>query len=95
METQAPTAAGRVHQHTVAAQRERACWLSLPNQRSCANPKRVTIHIDDYLLAQASKLAGPLHHSSVVKEGLRALIQGERERRFGSGCVSAVMIHAP
>ena len=35
---------------------------------------RTTINIDDALLAEAAKLAGPLDRSAVVHEGLKALI---------------------
>ena len=37
---------------------------------------RTTINIDDELLAKAAKLAGPLDRSAVVREGLKALING-------------------
>ena len=42
----------------------------------------MTIDIDDELLIKASKLAGPLDHSAVVNEGLKALIQRESARRL-------------
>lgn len=43
---------------------------------------RTTINLDDELLAQAIKLAGPLDRSAVIHEGLRALIQRESARRL-------------
>jgi Arc/MetJ family transcription regulator len=43
---------------------------------------RVTIHIDNKLLAKASKLAGPLGRSAIVNEGLKALIRRESARRL-------------
>lgn len=43
---------------------------------------RTTINIDDDLLAKASKLAGPLDRSAIVREGLKALIQRESARRL-------------
>jgi Arc/MetJ family transcription regulator len=43
---------------------------------------RTTINIDDALFAKAAKLVGPLDHSAVVHEGLRALIERESARRL-------------
>ena len=43
---------------------------------------RVTIDIDDELLMKASDLAGPLDHSAVVNEGLKALIRRESAKRL-------------
>lgn len=43
---------------------------------------RTTINLDDELLAQAIKLAGPLDRSAVIHEGLRALIQRESAKRL-------------
>ena len=43
---------------------------------------RTTINIDDDLLAQAVKLTGPLDRSTVVREGLKALIERESARRL-------------
>jgi Arc/MetJ family transcription regulator len=48
---------------------------------------RLTIDIDDELLIKASSLAGPLDHSALVNEGLKALIlreSGKRLARLGS-----------
>jgi Arc/MetJ family transcription regulator len=43
---------------------------------------RVTINIDDALLIKAATLVGPLDHSAVVNEGLKALIEREVARRL-------------
>ncbi len=43
---------------------------------------RMTIDIDNQLLIKASNLAGPLDHSEIVNEGLKALIQRESARRL-------------
>ena len=43
---------------------------------------RTTINIDDELLAKATRLAGPLDRSAVVREGLKALIERESARRL-------------
>jgi Arc/MetJ family transcription regulator len=43
---------------------------------------RVTIDIDDELLMKASTLAGPLDHSAIVNEGLKALIHRESSTRL-------------
>ena len=43
---------------------------------------RTTINIDDALMAKATKLAGPLDRSAVVREGLKALIERESARRL-------------
>ena len=43
---------------------------------------RTTINIDEELLAKAGKMAGPLDRSTLVHEGLRALIQRESARRL-------------
>jgi Arc/MetJ family transcription regulator len=42
----------------------------------------MTINIDDALLIKAANLIGPLDHSAVVNEGLKALIQREVARRL-------------
>jgi Arc/MetJ family transcription regulator len=41
---------------------------------------RVTIDIDDELLMKATKLAGPLDHSAIFNEGLKALVHRESGR---------------
>ena len=41
---------------------------------------RTTIFIDDDLLAKATRLAGPMDRSAVLREGLIALIQRESAR---------------
>ena len=41
---------------------------------------RTTINIDDDLLAKATKLAGPLDRSAMVREALKALIERESAR---------------
>ena len=43
---------------------------------------RTTINIDDDLLARAAKLTGALDRSSMVREGLKALIERESARRL-------------
>ena len=43
---------------------------------------RTTINIDDDLLAKATKLAGPLDRSAMVREALKALIERESARRL-------------
>lgn len=43
---------------------------------------RTTINIDDELLAKATRLLGPLDRSTVLHEGLRALIERESARRL-------------
>jgi Arc/MetJ family transcription regulator len=43
---------------------------------------RTTINIDDELLAKATKLAGALDRTTVVNEGLKALIERESARRL-------------
>jgi Arc/MetJ family transcription regulator len=43
---------------------------------------RVTIDIDDELLIKAANMVGPLDHSAVVKQGLKALIEREAARNL-------------
>lgn len=43
---------------------------------------RMTIDIDDELLTKASNLASELDHSTVVNEGLKALIDRDSTRRL-------------
>ena len=43
---------------------------------------RTTITIDEDLLAKATKLAGPMDRSAMVREGLKALIERESARRL-------------
>jgi Arc/MetJ family transcription regulator len=43
---------------------------------------RVTIDIDDDLLIKASSLVGPLDHSALINEGLKALNLWESGRRL-------------
>ena len=43
---------------------------------------RTTVNIDEELLAKASKLAGPLDRSALVREGLKALIERESAKRL-------------
>jgi len=43
---------------------------------------RTTINIDDELLAKAAKLAGPMDRTTMVREGLKALIERESARRL-------------
>ena len=41
---------------------------------------RITIVIDDDLLAKATRLTGPMDRSAMIREGLIALIQRESAR---------------
>lgn len=43
---------------------------------------RTTINIDDDLLAKATRLAGPMDRSAMVREGLKALIERESAKRL-------------
>jgi Arc/MetJ family transcription regulator len=43
---------------------------------------RTTVTLDDELLAKAVKLAGELDRSTVLREGLKALIRRESARRL-------------
>lgn len=43
---------------------------------------RTTITIDDELLARATRLTGPMDRTSMVSEGLKALIERESARRL-------------
>jgi hypothetical protein len=43
---------------------------------------RTTATIDDELLAKASKLAGPMDRTAILREGLRAFIERESARRL-------------
>lgn len=43
---------------------------------------RTTLTIDDDLLSRATKLAGPLDRSAVVREALKALIERESAKRL-------------
>jgi len=43
---------------------------------------RTTVNLDDGLLARAIKLTGPLDHSALLHEGLKALIERESARRL-------------
>ncbi len=43
---------------------------------------RTTVNIDESLLAKAIKLTGPLDHSALLHEGLKALIERESARRL-------------
>jgi Arc/MetJ family transcription regulator len=43
---------------------------------------RTTINIDDELLSRVAKLTGPLDRSTLVHEGLKALIERESARRL-------------
>ena len=47
-----------------------------------ASEVRTTINIDDDLLAKATKLAGPLDRTAMVREGLKAFIERESARRL-------------
>lgn len=43
---------------------------------------RTTVNLDEALLAQATKLAGPLDRSALLHESLKALIERESARRL-------------
>jgi Arc/MetJ family transcription regulator len=43
---------------------------------------RTTVNIDDELLAKATKLAGPMDRSTMLSEGLKALIERESAKRL-------------
>jgi len=43
---------------------------------------RTTINIDEALLAKATRLAGPMDRSTLVREGLKALIERESAKRL-------------
>lgn len=45
-------------------------------------PVRTTITLDDELLAKASRLAGSLDRSALLREGLKAFIERESARRL-------------
>jgi len=44
---------------------------------------RTTLHIDEKLLEEASRLTGETEKTSLVREGLKALIARESARRLG------------
>ena len=43
---------------------------------------RTTVNLDEALLAQATKLVGPLDRSALLQESLKALIERESARRL-------------
>jgi Arc/MetJ family transcription regulator len=43
---------------------------------------RTTVNIDDELLAKATRLAGQMDRTTMVSEGLKALIERESARRL-------------
>jgi hypothetical protein len=43
---------------------------------------RITVSLDDALLAKASALTGPHEKSSLIHEGLKAIIERESARRL-------------
>ena len=45
---------------------------------------RTTVTLDDDLLAKATKMMGGLDRSTVLREGLKALIERESARRLAS-----------
>ena len=57
---------------------------------------RTTINIDDDLLGKATRLAGPMERSALVREGLKALIERESARRLALlGGTQATLKAAP
>jgi len=45
---------------------------------------RTTVNLDESLLAKAMKLTGPLDRSTLLHEGLKALIERESAKRLAS-----------
>ncbi len=43
---------------------------------------RMTVNIDDDLLAKATELAGPMDRTALVNEALKALIERESAKRL-------------
>jgi len=43
---------------------------------------RTTVNLDESLMARAAKLTGPLDRSTLLHEGLKALIERESARRL-------------
>jgi Arc/MetJ family transcription regulator len=43
---------------------------------------RTTVNIDDELLARATKLTGPMDRTTMLSEGLKALIERESAKRL-------------
>ena len=43
---------------------------------------RITVNIDEALLAKATKLAGTMDRSAMLAEGLKALIERESAKRL-------------
>jgi Arc/MetJ family transcription regulator len=56
--------------------------LPLVHPRQGDDAVRTTINIDEELLARATRLLGPLDRTTVIHEGLRALIERESARRL-------------
>ena len=57
---------------------------------------RTTINIDDELLAKAAKLTAPLDRSTMIHEGLRALIERESAKRLARlGGTQPALVVAP
>jgi Arc/MetJ family transcription regulator len=57
---------------------------------------RTTVTIDDALLAKAAKLTGTMSTSTMVREGLKALIERESARRLARlGGTQAMLEAAP
>jgi Arc/MetJ family transcription regulator len=55
------------------------CYYS---SSSSGDPMRTTVTLDDDLLAKAMKLTGGLDRSTVLREGLKALIERESALRL-------------
>ena len=49
---------------------------------------RTTVNLDEGLLAKAIKLTGPLDRSTLLHEGLKALIERESAKRLARLCGS-------
>lgn len=55
---------------------------------------RTTVNLDEGLLAKAIKLTGPLDRSTLLHEGLKALIERESARRLAQLGGSQVKLKA-
>jgi Arc/MetJ family transcription regulator len=51
-----------------------------------AQSMRTTLNIDDHLLAEAQRITGVSEKSTLVREGLKALIERESARRLAALC---------
>lgn len=56
---------------------------------------RTTINLDEKLLAEAQRITGATERTSLIHEGLRALIQRESARRLALLGGSEAQLQAP